>query len=167
MEIIQCTINDWEICQKIARQTFFETYEKGTDAKDLEKYMTENFSTDAIKEELTSSSCAVFMLKDKAIVGYIKLRWDTTHELLDANAIELQRIYVLNEYQGKGYGKMLIEHAEQYARNHGFEWIWLCVWYENHGAIRFYERSGWEKFGDKQFKFGDHVYLDPVLRKKL
>lgn len=168
MEIVQCSFDDWENYQSVARKTFFETYEKGTSADDLDKYMAENFSDDAIIEELTGDHYAVFLLKDKEkIIGYSKLRWDTTHESLDENSMELQRIYVAKEYQGKGYGKILIDHAEQYAREQGFAWIWLCVWFENHGAIRFYERSGWQKFGDTQFKFGDHVYLDPVFRKKI
>lgn len=167
MEIVQCTIDDWEMYQGLTRKTFFETYEKGTPPDDLKKYMEENFSTEAIKNELTTDPCVVFILKENEPIGYIKLRWDTTHGSLDGKTIELQRIYIVKEQYGKGYGKNLIEHAEQYAYDHGFDWIWLCVWYENAGAIRFYERSGWEKFGDKQFKFGDHVYLDPVFRKRV
>lgn len=167
MEIVQCTIGDLETYQTLARQTFYETYEKGTDPDDLKKYMDEHFSTEAISKELTVEPCAVFILKENEMLGYVKLRWDTTHELLEGKCIEMQRIYVVKQHYSKGYGKILIEHAEKYARDHGFDWIWLCVWYENHGAIRFYERSGWQKFGDKQFRFGDHVYLDPVFRKSL
>jgi GNAT superfamily N-acetyltransferase len=169
MEIVQCTLADYKPYQNLARQTFFESYETGTDPADLEKYMVENFSDEAITEEFNSSDCVVFLMKDKerGLLGYTKLRWDTTHELLKGKNIELQRIYVLKTYYGQGYGKSLIKHAEQYGRQKGFDWIWLCVWFENHGAIRFYEREGWLKFGDKKFKFGDHIYLDPVFRKKL
>lgn len=169
MDIVKCTIDEFEPYQVLARQTFIETYEKGTDPGDLDKYIAENFSDEAITQELNSDQCAVFLLKDKdgGLVGYSKLRWDTTHELLEGRVIEMQRIYVLRQYYGQGYGKTLIGHAEQYGREHGFDWIWLCVWFENHGAIRFYEREGWHKFGDKEFKFGDGIYLDPVFRKKI
>lgn len=169
VEIVRCTIDDLEQYQALARKTFFDTYEVGTDPQDLQKYMEENFSTEVAQKELAGNECAIFLLKEKDLgnVGYVTLRWDTTHELLDANSIELQRIYVSKDHQSKGYGKLLISHGEQYGRQHGFDYIWLCVWYENHGAIRFYERAGWEKFGMKDFKFGDHVYQDPVFRKKL
>lgn len=167
-EIVQCTIDDLEQYQSLARQTFFDTYEVGTDPKDLEKYIGENFSTEAITKELTEEPCAVFLLKkNNELLGYSKLRWDTTHELLVGKTIELQRIYVLKDQNGKGYGRMLMDHSEQYGREHGFDCIWLCVWFENHHAIRFYEKAGWEKFGMKDFKFGDEVYQDPVLRKNL
>jgi diamine N-acetyltransferase len=169
MEIIQCTIDNFNAYRDLARQTFAETYEKGTDPKDLDKYIAEHFSNEAIAHELNSDQCVIFLLKDKdgGLIGYSKLRWDTSHELLQGKVIEMQRIYVLRNYYGQGYGKILISHAEQYGREQGFDWIWLCVWSENHGAIRFYEREGWQKFGDTKFKFGDEIYLDPVFSKKL
>jgi len=169
MEIVRVTIDELKQYRSLARKTFLETYESNTDPQQLKDYMEEHFSNEASVAELAGDECAVFFLKDDngETVGYCKLRWDTTHELLEPNAMELQRIYVLGEYQGNGYGKLLLKHAEQYGREHGFDWIWLCVYYENHGAIRFYEREGWVKFGIKEFKFGDGVYLDPVMKKKL
>jgi len=168
MEIIKYTIDDLETYQSVARQTFFDAYEKDTKPSDLQKYIAENFATEVVKTDLTDPESAVFFLHDdEKILGYVKLRWNTYHEALTGKAIELQRIYVLKEYYGKGYGKILIDHAEQFGRENGFEWIWLCVWLDNHGAIRFYEKAGWEKFGMTRFKFGDIVYDDPVFKKKL
>lgn len=169
MEVVRCTVQDLEQYQWVARKTFLETYEKNTDPVQLKDYMEEHFSTAAVSSDLKGAECAVFFLKDDNgnILGYSKLRWDTTHELLEPNAIELQRIYILQEHHSNGFGKILLRHAGQYGRDHGFDWIWLCVYYENHGAIRFYEREGWSKFGIKEFKFGDGVYMDPVMKKRL
>jgi ribosomal protein S18 acetylase RimI-like enzyme len=169
MEMIKATIEDLLVYQSVARETFYDAYVKDTDPSDLEKYMSEHFTDEIVSEELNDPHSIAFFLKnaDGNIVGYIKLRWNTTHELLTGRSIELQRIYVLKEFYNKGYGKILIDYAEQYGRQHGFEWIWLCVWGENQGAIRFYERAGWKKFGMTKFKFGDTVYDDPVFKKRL
>lgn len=168
MEIVKFTIDDLDIYQSVARQTFYDAYERNTDAENLQKYIDDNFSLPVVTAELHDPDCALFYLRDgNNIVGYIKLRWNTSHDLLEGKAIELQRIYVVKEYYGKGYGKILLDHAEQYGRENGFDWIWLCVWYENAGAIRFYEREGWKKFGMTRFKFGDVVYDDPVFKKRL
>lgn len=166
--MIKCTTDEFEEYQEFARQTFVDTYQHNTDAANLQKYVDENFSEEAIAKELTDPQCAIFMLKaGDEILGYVKLRWNTAHPQLDKKSIELQRIYVQKDYYGKGYGKTLLAYAEQFGRENGFDWIWLCVWFENHGAIRFYEREGWEKFGETQFRFGDIVYTDPVFRKGL
>ena len=93
---------------------------------------------------------------------------DRSDEFFPNNkALELQRIYLLAPYWNKGYGTFFLDFCEQYGRERGFEWIWLVVWVENHSAIRFYERQGWEKFAQKDFQFGDEVHHDPVLKKKL
>lgn len=169
MEMVKCNMNDLPVYRELARQTFFDAYEKDTDPSDLQQYIGEHFSIEAITRELTDAHCAVFFLKDesKQVTGYVKLRWDTSHELLEGKPIELQRIYVKKEYYGKGYGKLLLDYAEAYGRDHGYDWIWLCVWLDNHGAIRFYRRNGWEQFGEIKFKFGDTIFNDPVFKKKL
>lgn len=168
MEIIKFTTDDLDIYQSVARQTFYDAYEKNTDANDLQQYIDENFALPVVKAELNGEDCAMFYLREgDNILGYIKLRWNTSHELLKGNVIELQRIYVVKEFYGKGYGQVLLDYAEQYGRENGFEWIWLCVWRENAGAIKFYERAGWEKFGMTSFRFGETVYDDPVYKKRL
>lgn len=168
MEIVKFTTDDLDVYQSVARQTFFDAYERNTDAENLQKYIDDNFALPVVTAELDDPNCALFYLREgNDILGYIKLRWNTSHDLLKGKVIELQRIYVVKEFYGKGYGKILLEHAEQFGRENGFEWIWLCVWYENAGAIRFYEKAGWEKFGMTRFKFGDVVYDDPVFKKKL
>lgn len=169
MEMIKATIDDLLVYKAVASETFYDAYVKDTDPSDLQKYMSENFTDEMLREELNDPHGVIFFLKNAGenILGYIKLRWNTSHLLLTGWAIELQRIYVLKEFYNKGYGKVLIDFAEQYGRQHGYEWIWLCVWAENHGAIRFYERAGWEKFGMTKFKFGDTIYDDPVFKKRL
>jgi ribosomal protein S18 acetylase RimI-like enzyme len=53
------------------------------------------------------------------------------------------------------------------ARGTGSEWIWLVVWYQNHTAIRFYERWGFESFAYFDFKFGHEIHRDHVMRLRV
>ena len=52
-------------------------------------------------------------------------------------------IGVLPEYQGKGYGSLLLREFEARARKEGFRKIHLSVHKDNHQAIKAYERNGW------------------------
>jgi GNAT superfamily N-acetyltransferase len=81
-------------------------------------------------------------------------------------ALELQRIYLLAQYWNKGHGKTLLDFAKTWAKEQNFEWIWLIVWFKNDGAIRFYQREGWEIFGRKDFLFGNEIHHDFAFRIK-
>lgn len=54
-------------------------------------------------------------------------------------------IAVHPQWAGKGYGKLLMDHAEASARDHGFSQMVLTVDPLNQRAVRFYEGLGWKK----------------------
>ncbi len=47
------------------------------------------------------------------------------------------------------------------------EVIWLGVWKQNHSAISFYHKWGFEKFSTHQFILGDDVQTDWLMKKTL
>jgi ribosomal protein S18 acetylase RimI-like enzyme len=51
-------------------------------------------------------------------------------------------------FQGTGVGKILIQASESQAAHQGFTRMHLTVQIDNLQAIRFYERTGWEKILD-------------------
>lgn len=51
-------------------------------------------------------------------------------------------LYVSDDYRGKGFGQLLIEHAISATRNLGFRYLNLCT-----DHIGYYERFGFEYIG--------------------
>lgn len=154
----------------IARETFIDAYKGKTENGDLYKYIDENFTEEGLEQELLSPHCIIRGLWNDAgeMIGYLKLRWDRYKELCNGEeALEIQRIYLSKKYWGKGLGDVLMEICENFALANRFPWVWLCVWEKNSGAIRFYERHGYRKFGTIDFKYGDSVFPDPVYRKRI
>jgi ribosomal protein S18 acetylase RimI-like enzyme len=49
-------------------------------------------------------------------------------ELMDEHAIEIHRIYVLEEYQGKKIGQILFNQVLTIAHQSLVKYIWLGVW---------------------------------------
>jgi len=47
----------------------------------------------------------------------------------------------------KGHGEALVKHVEELARREGCKYIALGCWREREGALRFYERLGFERPG--------------------
>ncbi len=170
MTIIRCDINHLEEYERVARQSFYDAFEKVSHPDNFKLYVSTAFLPEILRGEIEDNKTAIFFLQTETgdTAGYVKLRWDRSDEyFLNQKAIELQRIYLLEQFWNKGYGKALLEFCEKFGKEQGFEWIWLVVWSENHGAIRFYEREGWQQFAIKDFQFGHEVHHDPVLKKKL
>ena len=170
MHIIPCNETHLDEYQFVARQSFIDAFEKASEPESFKLYVETAFLPDVLRGELLDEKIAIYFIKtrDGDTAGYVKLRWDRSEEFFtNEKALELQRIYLLEKYWGKGLGKILLDYCEKYGLEHDFTWIWLVVWSENYGAIRFYEREGWAKFAFKDFQFGNEIHHDPVLRKYL
>jgi diamine N-acetyltransferase len=170
MKIIHCTENHLDELIKVAKQSFIDAFEKQTEPDNFQDYVSKAFEPAAVLAELKHPQSIFFFLQtdDGETAGYLKLRWDRSEEFFPTeNAIELQRIYLLEKFWNKGFGKILLDFSESYGREHGFEWIYLIVWFQNNGAIKFYEREGWTIFGNKDFQFGNEIHHDFALRKSL
>ena len=170
MTIIRCNETHLGEYERVARQSFIDAFEKVSEPESFKLYVASAFLPEVLRGDLVSEKAAVYFLKTNEgdTAGYIKLRWDRSDEFFPTEkALELQRIYLLEKYWYKGYGKALLDFSEYFGRENGFLWIWLLVWSENHGAIRFYERAGWEQFAVKDFPFGNEIHHDPALRKSL
>ena len=85
-------------------------------------------------------------------------------ELKHETALEIERIYVIQEYQGKKVGQQLYEKAIQVAKEKKAQYVWLGVWEENHKAIQFYNKNGFEVFDKHVFVLGDEKQTDLMMR---
>jgi GNAT superfamily N-acetyltransferase len=100
--------------------------------------------------------------------GFVSLR--TTEPpagLQNAKAIELVQIYSEKKMIGQGIGHALMEAALEYARQQGYDWIWLGVWEHNHRAKAFYQKWGFEHCGEHVFIVGLDAQTDWWMKKKL
>ena len=160
---------DVEVLAKIAKQTFRETFAHDNTKEQLQEYFEETYSLRVLSTELENpESETYFIMHEEEIAGFLKVNWgnaQTEREL--ENAFEIQRLYVLQTYQGFGLGKQLFEFALEHAEKNGFSWAWLGVWEHNTKAQVFYYRYGFEKFSQHRFMVGQKVDTDWLLKKKL
>ena len=166
MQIRKIDISDLENLQKISIQTFSETFSDVNSEENMQQYLSENLSLEKLKSELENpNSIFYFAENENQILGYLKLNFgDAQTENQDAEALEIERIYVLKAYLGQNIGKILFEKALQIAEGKNCSYIWLGVWEENHRAIRFYEKNGFEIFGNHQFTLGNDIQTDLMMK---
>ncbi len=158
--------NEIEQLQSISRQTFAETFSDSNSKENMDKYLNENLSIEKLSEELNNENAHFFFIKDgERNIGYLKLNMGPSQtELKDKTALEIERIYVIQEYQGKKAGQQLYEKAIQVAKEKKAKYLWLGVWEENHKAIQFYKKNGFEVFDQHVFVLGDEKQTDLMMR---
>lgn len=169
IEIKKITPGDIDLLQKISRQTFFETFSAGNTEANMQQYLDEAFSVERLTQELEdSNSDFYFSIQDNKLIGYLKLNFGSSQtELKDDKALEIERIYVLKEFQGKAVGQLLYDKAIQIARQINADYVWLGVWEENLRAISFYKKNGFVAFDKHIFKLGDDEQTDIMMKLKL
>jgi len=162
-------IEDVLALQNIARETFSEMFADYNSADNLKKYLDEKFTVAKLSEELNHPHSKFYFAQiGEEVVGYLKTNTgEAQTELMNLNAFEIQRIYVLQAYHGKKVGQLLIEKALEEARKTTCAYVWLGVWEENNRAIRFYSKNGFIKFDTHIFKMGDEEQMDWLMKLKL
>lgn len=153
----------------LAKQTFRETFAHDNTEEQLQGYFEEAYALPVLTAELENPESATYFIQaDGKVAGYLRVNWgnaQTEQELEDA--FEIQRLYVLREFQGLGLGKQLFEFALDLAEQSGATWAWLGVWERNFKAQSFYARYGFERFSQHHFPVGDKIDTDWLLKKKL
>src|SRR5690606_9214118 len=123
---------------------FAETFAETNSEENMLSYLEAGFSLQKLTEELrNSNSRFYFAMLGGRPVGYLKLNFGPAQtETQVEDALEIERIYVLQEFLGMRVGQQLIDRAMQLAEQHQVNHVWLGVWEENPRAIRFYEKNG-------------------------
>lgn len=167
--IKRVTLNDIEQLRKISRQTFSDTFSAVNTEENMKKYLEEELSVEKLTAELNNENSAFyFATMDDKVVGYLKVNTGQAQtELKDGSGLEIERIYVLKEYHGKGIGQELYEQAIQIARQMNAEYVWLGVWEENLRAVNFYKKNGFVEFDKHVFKLGDEEQTDIMMKLPL
>ena len=169
VELLEATLSDLADLQALAIATFTETFGHDNSPEDLQTFFDQAYNQDILRQEILDDQSKIYLLREKEqAIGYLKVNWGTsqTEQELE-NGFEIQRIYLLQSHQGKGYGKLLFDHALTLASQSDQDWVWLGVWEHNYKAQAFYASYGFEKFSEHAFPVGDKVDVDWLLKKKI
>jgi GNAT superfamily N-acetyltransferase len=154
---------------KLAEKTFRDAFARFINREDFESYVAGSFTENQIKSELLDRASTFFIarLEDKW-VGYAKLYQSPPPGCVKPlPAIELARLYSLQQYLGCGIGAALLEACLNYASNSAFKSIWLGSWKENHRGNAFYAKMRFEICGAKTFALGSDIQEDYIFTRPL
>lgn len=163
------TETDLITLQQISRETFRETFADSNTPENMTRYLTENLSLGNLRTELLNEDSSFYFLEhDTNVIGYLKINIGSAQtENKYERSLEIEQIYILSSYQGKGTGKLLLDHALEIARNMKVSIVWLGVWEHNLRAISFYQKHGFTAFDKHVFMLGDDEQIDIIMKKLL
>ena len=160
---------DAGILAELGTATFYETYAAFNTKEDMETYVQAHYQLAALGQELAQRNNFFFIAyADNIPAGFIKLRTTKNPEALAGRKhIELERIYVLKQFQQQKIGPQLLRTCKQTAIDNGYDVLWLGVWEHNAKALQFYARQGFEKFGEQLFLLGTDEQTDYLMKLEL
>jgi len=171
MEVVvrKIDLEDLSQLQKIGKTTFAETFAEHNTKEDLEKYLDESFSNEKLSSELNNPHSSFYFAEiENNVVGYLKINFGASQtELKDNEALEIERIYVLQAFHGKKLGQALYEKANSIAKEMKVNYVWLGVWEKNNKAIQFYKKNGFVPFDTHIFKLGNDEQTDIMMKLAL
>jgi ribosomal protein S18 acetylase RimI-like enzyme len=169
INIRKVEVTDAAALLDFSRTTFFDFFGPLNDAANMEAYAVVAFTSQKILSELMNpGSEFYFAILDNELVGYLKLNFNNAQtEFRDANAMEVERIYVSGNHQRKHIGQQLLTFGIKAAVEKQLQYVWLGVWEHNYNAMAFYRRNGFEVFSSHEFVLGDDVQTDLLMKKLL
>lgn len=149
----------------VSDATFLESFAHEIPGDAMLAHCRTKHAPDHLSELLTNGAKAWLAEIDGTPVGYALLIPVPELDAAQEGDVELKKIYVLSRFQGTGTAQRLF--AEVLAATKGNKRLLLGVKDDNHRAIAFYKRQGFETIGTRQFNVGGELYDDLVLGRDL
>lgn len=157
--------NDLPVLADVGRRTFLESFLAYNDPDNIDAYLAQAFSDERLRRDLETDGVQTLLLwVDGVAAGYLKLNMgDAQTETRGDAALEVERVYLLADFQGRGLGRSLMQFALDAAQATGKSCVWLGVWEHNQSAIAFYERLGFTIVGEHSFMLGTEKQRDIIM----
>ncbi len=113
--------------------------------KNAQPYIASSFTNEVLKKEAQDKNTQLYLIYSTGIaVGIFKI---TLNKALDSytakDALYVDKIYLLNEYSGKGIGKKVLQFITLRAQEMHKKVLWLDTMQKG-PAVNFYLKNGFE-----------------------
>lgn len=164
------TLADGPALDAMARRVWLATFAGTAPEADLQAYVAKAYGPGGTLLRHLADPAYTFQLAadGDAVAGYCKLGPTFfTDEVPTEGTTHLHQLYVEPAHHGAGIAAVLMDWATAQARAAGSRALLLTVFEDNHRALRFYRKHGFEHIGDYAFQTGSQVDRDLIMRLAL
>lgn len=120
----------------------------------LRKPLGLHFTDEELEKEKQNMHIGAY--EDDQMLGCCMLVQENT------DTVRLRQMAVVNDVQGKGIGRALMQFAENLARDRGYKRITM---HARRNAVGFYERMGYRKVGEEFTEITiPHIVMEKALQ---
>ncbi|OYD45533.1 hypothetical protein CHU00_11240 [Sphingobacterium cellulitidis] len=159
IKIVKANKEDAELIQQLAHSIWYPTYQEILSKKQIDFMLERMYSVEAIQASMALKSIFYLLFNDDEAVGFIGM--EPKEDLL-----RIEKIYLLPNTQGKGFGKLLIDFAADEARKQGLSELELNVNRSNN-AYHFYLKQGFRVVEEVDIPYYEFILDDYIMRKKI
>ena len=143
IKIYPCKVNEVEALQNLNDEVFIDNAKYDTDL-DLtwakgekgRKYFTELLNN--------SEAFSVIARDGEREVGYVAASQKNI-DYRKSKYLEIENMGVIPEYRSLGVGKMLMEECFKWAKENGYQKVFVNTYVANKEAVQFYIKNGFEE----------------------
>lgn len=169
LSVFQASVKEIPVIQSLSEQTFPATYHNIITPEQNDYMMDMMYSTASLTKQMEKDHHTYLIAYlDGNPVGYVSVQpLAEKDEGLDV--VELQKIYVLPNLQGKHIGQFLFDAAVKYIRKiHPAPCMMELHVNRNNKALGFYERQGMRKLRQGDYPIGHDFFMnDYIMGKEL
>ena len=157
--------DDVAVLAAVGSAVFWDAYGGTAPDADIASHVESNFSEDAVAAAIARNDVTYLMaVEGERCAGLIKILDGDVPALVSADSsVEVQQLYVSTEFQRRGIGALLIDHAVAVTRERNIAGIWLSCWTQADWALSFYLKYGFSSLGEIPFRLADTDYIDNLM----
>lgn len=160
-EIRLATLKDIPLINEMASVVWPYTYSEMMSKEQLEYMFEMMYSFDSIEKQMTEKKHTYFILfKDNNPQAYISVH------IPENKVLYIEKIYVLPNAQGKGYGNKMLKKAQEYAHSLSLDFLRLNLNRHNNNALNFYTHLGFKIISDRDLHIGQGFYMNDYIMEK-
>ncbi len=158
---VRCAV----IWAAVGSAVFWDAYGGTAPDADIASHVASYFSEDAVAAAMASDDANYLMaVEGERCAGLVKMRDGDVPPLVTADSVvEVQQLYVAMDFQRRGVGALLLDHAVVATRDRGIAGIWLSVWTQADWATGFYLKYGFKSLGEIPFRLANIDYSDHLM----
>ena len=156
------TASDLPVILQLAEATWASTYSSILTQEQIAYMFEVIYAEEALKEQMQQGQTFLLFYEGDKPAGFAA--YSVKHE--EESLYKLNKIYLLPQCQGKGYGKALLSAVEEEVKQKGAVALDLNVNRHNKAKL-FYERCGYSVHQQEDIPIGPYWMNDYVMRKVL
>ena len=161
LSIRTAIIEDIQLIRKLTFKVWPETYAAIISQEQIDYMLDLMYSKASLKKQMDEGCRFIIVYDEKEPVGF------AAYQEIRSTTWKLHKIYILTTQQGKGTGKIVIDHVINEIQQQGATALQLQV--NRHNKARsFYEKIGFTVIEEADFDIGGGYFMnDYVMEKNL